>query len=425
MKRLFYIAMAFLGLLCRAAAQESDEIRPPEWILGEWRNEADGQSFSLDMSADDIIWDGSSLAALVRGQDLVFSQKVTNTSYEIYFKFPADNFWYRETFSKPAKASLSSSFVDSEGRKKQYRYTRRGAAAEAEIVTPPAQPVQNPQPRPAAVVTPPAANPAAAAETAASREAAIRGKIVATARKYLGARYIYGAQNPPRAFDCSGFVGQAYKEGAGLTLPRTSKVLAVTGRPVNRNGIKPGDIVYFDINGWGTISHVALILDSNNMIHAVSENRGMAITSLDDKWYRPKIAGYRTLFSNGEIVSSGSVRDGMSVRAALVDKPVSEILLSVTGRLEKSVDDIEMAMESGLHFTLMNKTGGNTNFDVYFYQVGTDRAKGDHERISVRANESRELLNAFFAEKPGQYRVEVRKSGGGPMLIEKTWNIVK
>jgi cell wall-associated NlpC family hydrolase len=419
MKKLFCILEVFLGTLCLAAAQQGGGIRPPAWMLGEWRNEAGGQSFSLGIHADDIIWDGSSLAALVRGKDLIFSQKVTDASYEINFKFPADGFWYRETFSKPKGNSLSSSFVDSEGRKKQYSYTLKSLPGAAETEQPPAQAVLNPQtPSPAA--TPPVT--AVSPDPAASREADTRGKIVATARKYLGARYIYGAQNPPRAFDCSGFVGQAYAEGAGLRLPRTSKALAVTGRPVNRNGIRPGDIVYFDINGWGVISHVALVLDSNNMIHAVSENKGMAITSLDDKWYKPKIAGYRTLFSNGEL--AGGMRDGVSIRAALADKPVSEILLSVTGRPEKSVDDIEMAMESGLHFTLMNKTGGNANFDVYFYQVGTDRAKGDHERISVKANESRELVNAFFAEKPGQYRVEIRKAGGAA-LIEKTWNIVK
>ncbi|MDR1625505.1 MAG: C40 family peptidase [Spirochaetia bacterium] len=413
MKKLFCIFAVFLGMLCQAAAQQEGEIRPPAWMLGEWRNESGGQSFLLGMRADDIIWDGSSLSALVRSKDLVFSQKVTNTSYEIYFKFPADGFWYRETFSKPKGNSLTSSFADSDGRKKQYAYTSQSLPQAAETATDP----QTPAPTATPVVTPVTADPAA------SREEATRDKIVTTARKYLGARYIYGAQNPPRAFDCSGFVGQAYMEGAGFKLPRTSKALAVTGRAVGRKDIRPGDIIYFDINGWGVISHVALVLDSKNMIHAVSENRGMAITSLDDKWYRPKIAGYRTLFSNGQIASPS--RDGISVRAALADKPVSEILLSVTGWPEKSTDSIEMAMESGLHFTLMNKTGGNANFDVYFYQVGTDRAKGDHERISVKANESKELLNAFFAEKPGQYRVEIRKTGGGAALVEKTWNIVQ
>ncbi|MDR1316938.1 MAG: C40 family peptidase, partial [Spirochaetales bacterium] len=397
MKKTFYIFLIFLGMLYQASAQESSEIRPPAWVLGKWQNMDGSQVFSLEVNAADIIWDGSSLISLINGGNLIFSQKVTNSSYEIYFKFPSDNFWYRETFQKPAGASLVSSFVDSEGRKKQYTYTRTGAApAPEEQRQIPVQPVSSPQP--------PVAAPDAgivAAEAAAAKEAGIRGKIVATARKYLGARYIYGAQNPPRAFDCSGFVGQAYKEGAGVKLPRTSKTLAVAGRAVSRDRIQPGDIVYFDIGGWGVISHVALVLDSKNMIHAVSENKGMAITSLDDKWYKPKIAGYRTLFSGGELAAPG-VRDGISIRAALVDKPVSEILLTLTAKPEKSTDDIELAMESGLHFTLMNKTGGRADFDVYFYQAGTSRNQGDHERISLRANESKELVNAFFAEKPGQ-----------------------
>jgi hypothetical protein len=254
---------------------------------------------------------------------------------------------------------------------------------------------------------------------APSQEEAVRDRITATARKYLSATYIYGAQNPPRAFDCSGFVGQAYKEAAGVVLPRTAKALAQTGTGVNRSNIKPGDIVYFDIRGHGVISHVALVLDSQRMIHAVAEGKGMAITTLNDKWYAPKIAGYRSLFSDGEIPRSGGIRDGIGIGARLTDRPLSEIFIDVTGKPEKTTDDIKMAMQSGLHFTLANKTGRESNFDVYFYQSGTGRNKGDHERIFLKANETRELDSAFFAEKPGRYQVEILKAGAA--LVEKTW----
>ncbi|MCL1818971.1 MAG: C40 family peptidase, partial [Spirochaetaceae bacterium] len=225
--------------------------------------------------------------------------------------------------------------------------------------------------------------------------------------------------NPPRAFDCSGFVGQAYKEGANVVLPRTSKALAAAGTPVNRNNIKPGDIIYFDVRGYGVISHVALVLDSGNMIHAVAEGKGMAITPLNDKWYAPKIAGYRSLFSGGEVSLSGGIRDGIAAGARGTDRPLSEVFLEVTGKPEKSADQIILAMETGLHFTLINQTGKDADFDVYFYQKGTTRDKGDHERISVKSSAAKELVHAFFAEKAGQYTVEVRTTAGA--LIEKTW----
>ena len=429
---IFCLGVLLLLISGMTIQAQQNPIQPPKWIQGEWQSSEGGQIFSLGMKADDIIWDGSSLREMLRTGMITFSQKETSSGYEMYFQFLSDKYWYREVFTKPMwEPTIKSSFTDSEGTKKQYTYSKKAAVA-AEPRPPqtpvqPTQPVQPASPPAPQPVTPPTPAPVVApvappaAPAASSRENEMRGKITATARKYLGATYIYGAQNPPQAFDCSGFVGQAYKEGANVVLPRTSKVLATTGAHVNRNNIKPGDIIYFDINGYGVISHVALVLDSGNMIHAVAEGKGMAITSLNDKWYAPKIAGYRNLFSGGEVSLSGSIRDGISIRARGADRPLSEIFIEITNKPEKSTDEIRMAMETGLHFTLINKTGRDADFDVFFYQKGTARDRGDHERISVKANTAKELVNAFFAEKAGQYTVEVRKAETASALVEKTW----
>jgi cell wall-associated NlpC family hydrolase len=412
-------ALCAAGVFAQQGA--GSEIRPPAWIQGEWQNHDGDKLFWLGMKADDILWDGSSLESMVRAGTIRFSQKETGAGYEIYFQFLRDKYWYKETFAKPNGDFLSSSFVDSAGTTKRFTYTKKSAAAEPGPLAPPEEvttliiPVLPPLPPPPPAETP--ATPVAAASS--SQEDAVRSKIIATARKYLGATYSYGAQNPPRAFDCSGFVGQAYKEGAGVSLPRTSRALALTGTGVDRSKIKPGDIVYFDIGGYGVISHVAMVLDSRRMIHAVAQGKGMAITDLNDKWYAPKIAGYRSLFSNGEILRSGGIRDGIGIGARLTDRPLSEIFIDITGKPEKTTDDITIARESGLHFTLTNRTGKESGFDVYFYQNGTGRDKGDHERVSLKANETKELVNAFFAEKPGRYKVEIRAAGAA--LVEKTW----
>jgi cell wall-associated NlpC family hydrolase len=408
-------------------------IRPPAWIQGEWRNDDGKRLFSLEMKADDILWDGGSLEGMVRAGKIRFSQKETAAGYEIYFQFLSDKYWYRERFGKPDGDSLSSSFVDSAGAAKRFTYARKPPAAQ---VRPPALEAEPPVEVPAPVT--PAAPPPiplppppsverqptpAAPDEAFPEEDLIRNKIIAAAHKYLGAIYVYGAQNPPRAFDCSGFVGQAYKEGVGLTLPRTAKALALTGTGVNRDSIKPADLVYFDIRGYGVISHVALVLDSRRMIHAVAEGKGMAITALDDKWYAPRIAGYRSLFSGGEIARSGGIRDGIGIGARLTDRPLSEIFIDITGKPKKTAEDIKLAPESGLHFTLTNRTGKESEFDLYFYQSGTPGNKSGHERVFLKANETKELVNAFFAEKPGRCRVEIRRAGekSGAALVEKTW----
>jgi hypothetical protein len=278
----------------------------------------------------------------------------------------------------------------------------------------------------APVFTPaaPAAQPTQPSVSTASQEEAMRNKIAATAQKYLSARYVYGSQNPPRAFDCSGFVGQAYKEGAGTTLPRTARQLATTGKEVNRNNIKPGDIIYFDTNRVGVITHVALVLDSKRMIHAVSEGKGMAITSLDDNWYKPRIAGFRTMFSNGNIALSERRVDGVSVHNSLLEQPVTDFVLIATSKRERNTDATQANLENGFLFTLVNRTGSTGDFEVIFYPKGTDKTKSsDREKITLRNDEKKELEYAFLADKPGQYVVEVFK--GGSPLVETTWNIIK
>jgi cell wall-associated NlpC family hydrolase len=88
-------------------------------------------------------------------------------------------------------------------------------------------------------------------------------KALAFARSQLGKPYQYGATGP-KAYDCSGLTGAAWK-AAGLSLPRTSQQQFAVGQKVAEADLQPGDLVFF----YGDQpAHVGLYVGDGQIIHA-------------------------------------------------------------------------------------------------------------------------------------------------------------
>lgn len=101
----------------------------------------------------------------------------------------------------------------------------------------------------------------ASADTDVSADAG--AKALAFARTQLGKPYQYGATGP-KAYDCSGLTGAAWK-AAGVTLPRTSQQQFAVGQKVAKADLRPGDLVFF----YGDQpTHVALYVGDGQIIHA-------------------------------------------------------------------------------------------------------------------------------------------------------------
>ena len=118
-------------------------------------------------------------------------------------------------------------------------------------------------------------------------------KIVNLAKAQIGKPYRWGAAGPS-SFDCSGFTTYIYKNGAGISLPRTSVSQSKTGTKVSRSNLKTGDLVFFNTSGKG-VSHVGMYIGDSKFIHSYS-SKGIRIDSLNSTYYKSRfISGSRVI----------------------------------------------------------------------------------------------------------------------------------
>ena len=109
-----------------------------------------------------------------------------------------------------------------------------------------------------------------------SNHSSLRNKIVNYALRFEGNPYVWGGTSLTRGADCSGFT-QSVLENFGINIPRTSRAQAASGRRVDLDDIKPGDLIFYRRNG--RINHVALYIGNGKVIGAKSSREGIKITN--------------------------------------------------------------------------------------------------------------------------------------------------
>lgn len=119
----------------------------------------------------------------------------------------------------------------------------------------------------------------------------LRQIILDTAQQYQGVPYRYGGTSP-NGFDCSGFVSFVYRTAIGMDIPKSSQGLWETGVPVDH--AEPGDVIVFAEKG--RIDHVAILLDAEHLIHAVSAGprRGVIISPITERYFATRMVGARS-----------------------------------------------------------------------------------------------------------------------------------
>ncbi len=120
-------------------------------------------------------------------------------------------------------------------------------------------------------------------------------KMLNFAASFTGTRYRYGATGP-KAFDCSGFTSFVFGQ-FGYALNRSSHQQINNGEQIERNELRPGDLVFFNgravnklIGHVGIVTEVDSTGDNFSFIHA-STSQGVCISKSDDAYYSRRYIG--------------------------------------------------------------------------------------------------------------------------------------
>jgi cell wall-associated NlpC family hydrolase len=90
--------------------------------------------------------------------------------------------------------------------------------------------------------------------------------LVDYAFSYLNAPYLWGGRTP-FGIDCSGFTQMVYRM-CGYSIPRDASQQVKKGETLSfLEECQPGDLAFFD-NPEGAITHVGIVLEDFNIIHA-------------------------------------------------------------------------------------------------------------------------------------------------------------
>lgn len=104
------------------------------------------------------------------------------------------------------------------------------------------------------------------------------GSVVETALKFLGVPYVWGGEDPKTGFDCSGLVRYVYLQH-GIELPHYSGYQFKYGKPVSKEELQPGDLVFFG----NPIHHVGIYIGNGYFIHAPKTGDFVKITPLSSR----------------------------------------------------------------------------------------------------------------------------------------------
>ncbi|MFT4218882.1 MAG: NlpC/P60 family protein [Micropruina sp.] len=104
-------------------------------------------------------------------------------------------------------------------------------------------------------------------------ERALRAVKYAVSKVPTG-QYVWGAEGP-NEFDCSGLMLAAYRS-VGVSLPHSSRAQSTLGRPVARDQLKPGDLLFF----YSPIHHVGMYMGNGLFVHARNPRNDLEITKL-------------------------------------------------------------------------------------------------------------------------------------------------
>jgi cell wall-associated NlpC family hydrolase len=128
-------------------------------------------------------------------------------------------------------------------------------------------------------------------------------ELVLSAMNFLGVPYRRGGVSED-GFDCSGFTRHVFELSVGLVLPRRADEQAKSAGllTVNREELKPGDLVFFNTMRR-TFSHVGIYIGEDKFIHAPRPGGEVRVDDMRQSYWARRFTGAR----RAELPSTGAI----------------------------------------------------------------------------------------------------------------------
>lgn len=124
----------------------------------------------------------------------------------------------------------------------------------------------------------------------------LRTRFAVQVQRFIGAPYVWGGASPAGT-DCSGMVRTVFRRALGIDLPHSSQQLFAYGRPVAKDELQLGDLVFFRDPHSSRISHVGIYLDQGQFAHA-SLSAGVTLSDINSSWYSRIYIGARRVLDD-------------------------------------------------------------------------------------------------------------------------------
>jgi cell wall-associated NlpC family hydrolase len=100
---------------------------------------------------------------------------------------------------------------------------------------------------------------------------------IAQALDALAIPYVFGGETR-NGMDCSGFTQFLFKQ-VGYNLPRVSDDQSNIGEDVKYEDLRAGDLIFYDFDKDGKVTHVSICMGGGKMIHTNTPANGINIQS--------------------------------------------------------------------------------------------------------------------------------------------------
>ena len=114
-------------------------------------------------------------------------------------------------------------------------------------------------------------------------------KIAEYAKSKVGSSYKWGAKGPSE-FDCSGLAIWCHAQ-ENIAISGNAATLSSKGTSVT--SLEPGDLLFYDTNGKGGVSHVGIYIGDNTMVHAAGDKDGVKEANINSDYWKKRLKGAR------------------------------------------------------------------------------------------------------------------------------------